>query len=703
MSTRNYVPRVNGEGLLGKPSKKWGGVYTNNLNGRDVATDQAAIDTNTQKIEAAESNITTIQGDITTLQHAYAGPLKASTVAGMTDTTKVYVYTGSETGYTAGNWYYYDGTDWVSGGVYNATALETDKTLTVSGAAADAAVTGGIRTYVDALGSNYVNAVALTNFLIGIPANYFYDNRLSELNRITSSKLFNAESIKSVSILKSGYSISFYCFDAKGNNKINPSYWYSGEIGREITKEELIAQRIMPYYSENKYKVCISIKKNDTPDGSDFDNIPDDISDYILVKIDNVEDTSNNNIKTTKSVNLYDFVGKTYGKGIRGRTGEIVDSTEHVLTDYIRTYSGKPISIFTTNSNGDIINILKSKAPAIMKVAIYDSDKNWRYTYSADDDYPFTIDDSYDFGDGYIRFQNVIGYDSFIAMDGITSINDYAVTPDGYDVFIFMGQSNMAGRGTLSTEHPNDAPYVDIGVGYEFRAISDPTKLYRITKTFGLNENVSGAINDGSSKTGGMVPSFVNNYFNITKTPIIGVSASEGGTRSSLWLPGTSRLNDAKKRLTDCLNFCEVNGYKVRHTYMVWCQGESDGDAGVDKETYRLNMESIISEMMKVGVEKCFVIRIGECNISGAENRYDTIISAQTELCQNNMYAIMATTTLSSMRSRGLMKDQFHYYQSAYNECGEYAGINTGIYVTTNKEPSMYDPKNNNLYFSHIN
>ena len=56
----------------------------------------------------------------------------------MTDTTKVYVYTGSETGYTFGHWYYYDGSAWQDGGAYNAVAVQTDSTLSISGAPADA-------------------------------------------------------------------------------------------------------------------------------------------------------------------------------------------------------------------------------------------------------------------------------------------------------------------------------------------------------------------------------------------------------------------------------------------------------------------------------------------------------------------------------------------------------------------------------------
>lgn len=84
----------------------------------------------------------TARASITALQAAVGSPLVASTAAAMVDTTKVYVYTGSETGYTAGNWYYYDGSAWVSGGVYNSVAVQTDATLTAAGVAADAKATG---------------------------------------------------------------------------------------------------------------------------------------------------------------------------------------------------------------------------------------------------------------------------------------------------------------------------------------------------------------------------------------------------------------------------------------------------------------------------------------------------------------------------------------------------------------------------------
>ena len=75
-------------------------------------------------------------------KEAYGSPLVADAVEDMTDQSRVYVYTGSESGMTAGHWYYYNGTAWSDGGVYNAVAVDTDTTLAIAGKAADAKKVG---------------------------------------------------------------------------------------------------------------------------------------------------------------------------------------------------------------------------------------------------------------------------------------------------------------------------------------------------------------------------------------------------------------------------------------------------------------------------------------------------------------------------------------------------------------------------------
>jgi len=52
-----------------------------------------------------------------------ATPKAVTLVAEMTDVAKVYVYTGVEGGYVAGNWYYHNGAAWTSGGVYQSTGI----------------------------------------------------------------------------------------------------------------------------------------------------------------------------------------------------------------------------------------------------------------------------------------------------------------------------------------------------------------------------------------------------------------------------------------------------------------------------------------------------------------------------------------------------------------------------------------------------
>lgn len=65
----------------------------------------------------------TARNNIEALQAAVGSPLVANTAASMIDTTKIYVYTGSETGYETGHWYYYNGSAWTDGGLYQSRGI----------------------------------------------------------------------------------------------------------------------------------------------------------------------------------------------------------------------------------------------------------------------------------------------------------------------------------------------------------------------------------------------------------------------------------------------------------------------------------------------------------------------------------------------------------------------------------------------------
>lgn len=103
-------------------------------------------------------------------------PLVAQTADAMTDDTRVYVYVGSEEGYVSGNWYYYDGSAWTSGGVYNAAAVQTDDKLLAERVPADAAAAGtGIRTAssrIDGLEDDLTQPIRNAFTTVGATAGY---------------------------------------------------------------------------------------------------------------------------------------------------------------------------------------------------------------------------------------------------------------------------------------------------------------------------------------------------------------------------------------------------------------------------------------------------------------------------------------------------------------------------------------------------
>lgn len=94
------------------------------------------------RIQHFNDNADIIDEKVHELENKVGSPFIAQTAAQMTDKTRVYVYVGSESGYTKGNWYYHNGSKWISGGVYNSQGVDTDKNLDVEGKAADAKATG---------------------------------------------------------------------------------------------------------------------------------------------------------------------------------------------------------------------------------------------------------------------------------------------------------------------------------------------------------------------------------------------------------------------------------------------------------------------------------------------------------------------------------------------------------------------------------
>lgn len=244
-----------------------------------------------------------------------------------------------------------------------------------------------------------------------------------------------------------------------------------------------------------------------------------------------------------------------------------------------------------------------------------------------------------------------------------------------YDLILFAGQSNMAGRGDASL-----APLCPPESDWEYRAVTAPGQLFPLEEPFGEKENRPGGLDDGAKKTGSLVSSFVAEYYTLTGRPVVGVSASEGGTSTGQWLDYLAK--DALTRFQDALAWLRANEGEPAHICMLWCQGETDGDKGLTVQEYKKNFLALWEQFRAAGIQRCGLIQIGHFNypvyphgrdgLTGAqlEERYSIIRQAQEELCREEPGLVLAATFADSL---DLMKDQFHYRQPAYDQAGRQA------------------------------
>ncbi|MGX7200163.1 sialate O-acetylesterase [Enterococcus nangangensis] len=237
------------------------------------------------------------------------------------------------------------------------------------------------------------------------------------------------------------------------------------------------------------------------------------------------------------------------------------------------------------------------------------------------------------------------------------------------DIFLFAGQSNMAGRGTAAL-----APQLPLGQAYEYRAISAPEKLHPLVEPFGINENNPAGIDEPGKKTGSLVASFCQEYYQLTQQMLVGVSASKGGSSIREWQPEGKYFQDSVARLEAALLWLKKKNYRVNRCHILWLQGETDGDLKTSKAQYQKLLQQTFKRYHELFPSEIFVIEIG--NHQQVADLYVPIQEAQEEVCQKVPYCTLVSQYLKTPAAHALMKDLFHYQQAAYNYCGLEAATN---------------------------
>lgn len=240
------------------------------------------------------------------------------------------------------------------------------------------------------------------------------------------------------------------------------------------------------------------------------------------------------------------------------------------------------------------------------------------------------------------------------------------------DLVIFAGQSNMSGAGGNAAA----APAVPHGCGYEFRNGQDPAGLYEVVEPFGAREN--GYLSDPAElRYGTLASAFMNKYYSATGVPVLGVSMARGGTAVFNYWNKPEVRNEIVTKYDNVIAWCTANHVKVRKQYIVWLQGESDAMAGISEKDYQSMLESIFAPLYSKGLQQMFVITPG--NLEGVPGAFDSIITAQKNLCAKNAHYTLASESLHNLPNTYLT-DGIHYNQSALNLVGEEAAVAAAAY-----------------------
>lgn len=228
---------------------------------------QAAIDAQTASEKATlASNYANAAIASAELAQSFVGaPLVASTVSEMTDHDRIYVYVGSESGYTSGNWYYYNGSSWVSGGIYNSAAVQTDTTLSIAGMAADAAATGVVKTVA------YDSLARFDPSWTRNGLNVTTGATTDSTTRIASSFL----SVPVRIVPAFGYSFTLLQYSSSGSylGVWNGTEFRIGAATNIWRTDEIILPTIVANYDSYTYRIALRRNDNTNVDVSDATNI----------------------------------------------------------------------------------------------------------------------------------------------------------------------------------------------------------------------------------------------------------------------------------------------------------------------------------------------------------------------------------------------------------------------------------------------
>ena len=285
----------------------------------------------------------------------FGAPLTASTVAGMTMQNRVYVYTGNETGYTAGHWYYWNGSAWTDGGVYNSNTVQVDPTLTISGAAADAKVTGEkINTVIDVLN---ISDIFPVNKNVNNEEVVFFDGIDLKTGDTVLAKLTNAIST----------TVYLRIYDGEGT-RITAQSINAGNTEKSYTVYSNYENaKITIYTNATGVNATVSITQAN-PEPNEIQRLTSEVNEINDTIPAIINDTIEDEYLDYGNNARYNADDAVVGKYVNPDSGALKDNATEFTTDYLPIRPNETLYTFRVGS---------MQARKIDFYACYDKDKNY--------------------------------------------------------------------------------------------------------------------------------------------------------------------------------------------------------------------------------------------------------------------------------------------------------------------------------------
>lgn len=244
------------------------------------------------------------------------------------------------------------------------------------------------------------------------------------------------------------------------------------------------------------------------------------------------------------------------------------------------------------------------------------------------------------------------------------SANDQFAPPTEFIIVAILGQSNNDGRG-------GGGPALPSGLAYKW---NDSEIVECLGDPVGITE----------SSEGSQFPAFALEYYRRTGKGVIFIPCAVGGTEQIDTTPvddwdatGTGVLvTQAIARINATIAAAQAASLAFfPQLIFSWWQGEQDSvkpelTKALYKEKHIAMLDALAAGITAPYSFVEFITRLGRRNSDASQAGVDMIRQAHDELTLEDDRVFMGFVGTINFASRGLMTDEWHHTQQAYNEAG---------------------------------